>query len=126
MSTTIRTVGQRGKTGESAGIVLRAMNRMMDENREVSFSLREMASEVGYTSTTVNNAVKNLRLSRKITRLGRDGYGMLYRVNPSGVIRKSPKKRVPRAGVADAHKIVSREEIERSEILSRRFVSGAK
>ncbi len=93
MSTTVRGVGQRGKTGATNKVVLRVMNQWMDEKREVSFSLRDMAAEIGYTSTAVNNAVKNLRLSRKVTRLGRDGYGMRYRINPSGLTGRTAKVR---------------------------------
>lgn len=93
MNTTVRTVGQRGKTGMSTQLVLQVMNEWMDEDREVSFHHIDMARHIGYSPTTVNNAMKNLRLSRKVTKLVRPGYPMTYRVNPSGVIsRRSSKK----------------------------------
>lgn len=91
-TTKVRTVGQRGKTGATNKLVLRVMNEWMDQDREVVFSLRDMAAHIGYTSTSVNNAVKNLRMSRKITRIGRDGYGMRYRVNPCGVVTRRTVK----------------------------------
>lgn len=103
MSTSVRGVGQRGKRGESELIVLRVMNRWMDEDREVQFTLRGMADEIGYSSTTVNNAVKNLRLSRKITRVftGKGGHGdypTVYRVNPSGVLAVKCGKKLSSSG----------------------------